>query len=94
MFAEEFGFVGSMMLLLFLMLMAWLGLRVALRCRSNQSRLVAIGCCTILVGQSILNIAVASGAMSSESFATTVARYARRLLLGRRRLPVCEFAAV
>lgn len=59
MFAEEFGFVGS--LLLFLMLVAWVGLRVALRCRCNQTRLVTIGCCTILVGQSILNIAVASG---------------------------------
>ena len=64
-FAEEFGFIGSVILLLFLMLVAWLGLRVALRCRSNQSRLVAIGCCTILVGQSILNIAVASGARAN-----------------------------
>ncbi len=62
-FAEEFGFFGSMMLLLFLMLIAFLGLRVALRCKTNQSKLVAIGCSTILVGQSFMNIAVASGVM-------------------------------
>ena len=45
--SPEFGFVGSVVLLLFLMLVAWVGLRVALRCRCNQTRLVAIGCCTI-----------------------------------------------
>ena len=50
-------------LLLFLLLFGFVGLRVALSCRSNQQRLVAIGCTTLLVGQSILNIAVASGAM-------------------------------
>ena len=50
-FAEEFGFFGSMMLLLFLMLIAFLGLRVALRCQTNQSKLVCIGGCAIIVGQ-------------------------------------------
>ena len=55
--------MGSLLLLLFLMLIGYLGLRVALRCRSNQARLVAIGCATLLVGQSVMNIAVASGAM-------------------------------
>ena len=52
-----------MMLLIFLMLIAFLGLRVALRCKTNQSKLLAIGCSTILVGQAIMNIAVASGVM-------------------------------
>lgn len=80
-FAEEFGFVGSMMLLLFLMLMAWAGLRVALRCRSNQSRLVAIGCCTILVGQSILNIAVASGAMPTTGLPLPLISYGGNSLM-------------
>ena len=80
-FAEEFGFVGSLMLLLFLMLMAWLGLRVALRCRSNQARLVAIGCCTILVGQSILNIAVASGAMPTTGLPLPLISYGGNSLM-------------
>jgi cell division protein FtsW len=80
-FAEEFGFVGSVMLLLFLMLVAWVGLRVALRCRSNQARLVAIGCCTILVGQSILNIAVASGAMPTTGLPLPMISYGGNSLM-------------
>ena len=35
-FAEEFGFIGSLLLLLFLMLVAWLGLTVALRCATTR----------------------------------------------------------
>lgn len=62
-FAEEFGFLGSVMFLLFLTLFAFLGLRIALQSQTNQSKLVAIGCCTILVGQSVMNISVASGLM-------------------------------
>ena len=80
-FAEEFGFVGSVMLLLFLMLVAWVGLRVALRCRSNQARLVAIGCSTILVGQSILNIAVASGAMPTTGLPLPMISYGGNSLM-------------
>ena len=80
-FAEEFGFIGSVLLLLFLMLVAWLGLTVALRCRSNQSRLVAIGCCTILVGQSILNIAVASGAMPTTGLPLPLVSYGGNSLM-------------
>ena len=60
-YAEEFGFIGSLMLLLFLILIAFLGLRIALRSKSNQAKLIAIGCTSILVGQSIINISVASG---------------------------------
>ena len=80
-FAEEFGFIGSVLLLLFLMLVAWLGLTVALRCRNNQTRLVAIGCCTILVGQSILNIAVASGAMPTTGLPLPLVSYGGNSLM-------------
>ena len=80
-FAEEFGFVGSLMLLLFLMLVAWVGLRVALRCRNNQARLVAMGCCTILVGQSILNIAVAAGAMPTTGLPLPLISYGGNSLM-------------
>ena len=80
-FAEEFGFVGSLVLLLFLMMVAWVGLRVALHCRCNQSRLVAIGCCTILVGQSILNIAVASGAMPTTGLPLPLVSYGGNSLM-------------
>ena len=71
-YAEEFGFIGSVMLLVFLMLMAFLGLRVALRCRSNTARLIAIGCTTLLIGQSLMNLAVASGSMPLTCWPTPV----------------------
>lgn len=80
-FAEEFGYVGSLMLLLFLMVFGFVGLRIALSCRSNQHRLVAIGCTTLLVGQSILNIAVASGAMPTTGLPLPLISYGGNSLL-------------
>ena len=80
-FAEEFGYVGSVMLLLFLLLFGFVGLRVALGCRSNQQRLVAIGCTTLLVGQSILNIAVASGAMPTTGLPLPLISYGGNSLM-------------
>ena len=80
-FAEEFGFVGSVALLLFLLLFGFVGLRVALSCRSNQQRLVAIGCTTLLVGQSILNIAVASGAMPTTGLPLPLISYGGNSLM-------------
>jgi len=80
-FAEEFGFVGCLMFLLFLAAFAFVGLRVALACRSNQHRLVAIGCTALLVGQSILNIAVASGAMPTTGLPLPMVSYGGNSLL-------------
>jgi cell division protein FtsW len=80
-FAEEFGYVGSLMLLLFLMIFGFVGLRVALACRSNQHRLVAIGCTTLLVGQSILNIAVASGSIPTTGLPLPMISYGGNSLL-------------
>lgn len=80
-YAEEFGLVGSLLLLLFLMLIGYLGLRVALRCRSNQARLVAIGCATLLVGQSVMNVAVASGAMPTTGLPLPLMSYGGNSLL-------------
>ena len=81
MFAEEFGFIGSLFLLLFLLLVAFVGLRVALQCRNNQARLVAIGCTTILIGQSILNIAVASGSMPTTGLPLPLISYGGNSLM-------------
>ena len=81
MFAEEFGYVGSVLLLLFLLLFGFVGLRVALSCSSHQQRLVAIGCTTLLVGQSILNIAVASGAMPTTGLPLPMISYGGNSLL-------------
>jgi cell division protein FtsW len=80
-YAEEFGYVGSVVLLLFLLLFGFVGLRVALACRSNQQRLIAIGCTTLLVGQSILNIAVASGAMPTTGLPLPLISYGGNSLM-------------
>jgi len=68
-------------LLLFLLLFGFVGLRVALNCRSNQQRLIAIGCTTLLVGQSILNIAVASGAMPTTGLPLPLISYGGNSLM-------------
>ncbi|NJM71457.1 MAG: FtsW/RodA/SpoVE family cell cycle protein [Scytonema sp. RU_4_4] len=62
-FAEEFGFVGAVVLLSMLALYATLGLIVALKAKHPVHRLVAIGVTILMVGQSLLHIAVTTGAM-------------------------------
>ncbi len=80
-FAEEFGFVGSVMLLLFLMFIAFLGFRVSLKCNSNQTRLIAIGCTTVLVGQAIMHVAVASGVMPTTGLPLPLVSYGGNSLI-------------
>jgi len=62
-FAEEFGLVGGLGLLGFLVGYATLGLRVASQADRTVYKLVAIGTIVLLIGQSILNIGVATGAL-------------------------------
>ena len=62
-YAEEFGFIGSLLLLLMLAAYATLALIVAIRARNPVHRLVAVGVTVLLVGQSLLNIGVATGAL-------------------------------
>lgn len=62
-FAEEFGFIGCMMLLLFLGVYSTVALMVAIQAKKTVHRLAAIGCMVLLVGQSLVNIGVAAGAL-------------------------------
>jgi len=62
-FAEEFGFAGSVMLLLLIVTYATLAVMVAMKARNNVHRLVAIGAMILIVGQSLLNIGVATGVL-------------------------------
>ncbi|WP_071190502.1 FtsW/RodA/SpoVE family cell cycle protein [Trichormus sp. NMC-1] len=62
-FAEEFGFVGSILLLGLLAVFATLGLIVALKAKNSVHRLVAIGVTVVMVGQSLLHIGVATGSL-------------------------------
>lgn len=62
-FAEEFGFAGSVLLLLLIMSYATLAVIVAMKARNNVHRLVAVGAMVLIVGQSLLNIGVATGVL-------------------------------
>ena len=62
-FAEEFGFIGSVVLLVFLAIYSTIALVVAVQSQKIVHRLIAIGCMVLLVGQSLINIGVASGSL-------------------------------
>ncbi|WP_199311268.1 MULTISPECIES: FtsW/RodA/SpoVE family cell cycle protein [Cyanophyceae] len=62
-YAEEFGFAGSLLLIVLLMAYATLALMVAMRAKTPIHRLVAIGTMVLMVGQSLLNIGVATGVL-------------------------------
>ncbi|NJL85807.1 MAG: FtsW/RodA/SpoVE family cell cycle protein [Leptolyngbyaceae cyanobacterium SM1_1_3] len=62
-YAEEFGFVGCVALIGLLAVYASIALVVILRCAHPIYRLIAVGAVVLLVGQSLLNIGVAAGAL-------------------------------
>lgn len=62
-FAEEFGLAGCICFLLLLLVYASLGTYVALRSQHLIHRLIAIGATFLLIGQSLLNIGVTTGAL-------------------------------
>lgn len=62
-FAEEFGFIGCTFLLGLLATYATLGLWIAIKADRPVHQLVAAGAVVLLVGQSLLNVAVATGAL-------------------------------
>lgn len=62
-FAEEFGFVGSVLLLLLLVIYGILAMVVVMKARNQIHRLVATGAMVLMVGQSLLNIGVSTGVL-------------------------------
>ncbi len=62
-FAEEFGMVGGVLLILLLVVFAGIGFWVGWQCKDPVIRLVAVGGTMMLVGQAFLNIGVATGAL-------------------------------
>ena len=80
-FAEEFGLLGSTLLLGFLVLFSYISLRIAIKCRNNYTKLVSIGCATLLVGQSIMHIAVATGTMPTTGLPLPFVSYGGNSLL-------------
>ena len=80
-FAEEFGLLGSTLFLGFLIVFSYISLRIALKCRNNYTKLVAIGCGTLLVGQSLMHIAVATGSMPTTGLPLPFISYGGNSLL-------------
>ncbi len=80
-FAEEFGFVGSILLLSFLLVVAYLTLKISLNCSNNYSKLIAMGSGTLLVGQSIMHIAVSAGAMPTTGLPLPLISYGGNSLI-------------
>jgi len=80
-FAEEFGFFGSILLLSFLLVVAYLTLKISLNCRNNYSKLISMGSGTILVGQSIMHLAVSSGAMPTTGLPLPLISYGGNSLI-------------
>lgn len=74
-FAEEFGFLGCLVILIMLATYATLGLRIALKAEREVHQLVAIGAVTLLVGQAILNVGVATGALPTTGLPFPLASY-------------------
>lgn len=62
-FAEEFGFAGCVLLLIVITSFMTMGLVVAQQAQDPVRRLVAVGAVVFLVGQSLINIGVATGSL-------------------------------
>ncbi len=80
-FAEEFGLLGCTLFLGFLVVFSYTCLRIALKCRNNYTKLVAIGCGVLLIGQSIMHIAVATGSMPTTGLPLPFISYGGNSLL-------------
>ena len=55
--------MGCTLFLGFLAVFSYVSLRIAIKCRNNYTKLVAMGCGVLLIGQSLIHIAVATGSM-------------------------------
>ncbi|QHW34380.1 putative lipid II flippase FtsW [Paenibacillus rhizovicinus] len=60
---EEFGFIGSLLFLLFYLFFIWRGMIVALRCPDTYGTIVGVGIVGLIAVQAIVNIGGVTGAM-------------------------------
>ncbi len=81
-YAEEFGLLGSIFLLGFLAIFSYLSLRIAIKSRNNYTKLVATGCATLLIGQSLIHIAVTTGSMPTTGLPLPFVSYGGNSLIG------------
>ncbi|MEB3342378.1 FtsW/RodA/SpoVE family cell cycle protein [Okeania sp.] len=81
-YAEEFGFVGALLLFLLLTVYSIIALKVAFKARLMEHQLVAIGVMIALVGQSLLNIGVATGALPTTGLPLPMFSYGGSSMIG------------
>jgi len=81
-YAEEFGLLGSIFLLGFLAIFSYLSLRISIKSRNNYTKLVATGCATLLIGQSLIHIAVTTGSMPTTGLPLPFVSYGGNSLIG------------
>ncbi len=81
-YAEEFGLLGSIFLLGFLAIFSYLSLRITIKSRNNYTKLVATGCATLLIGQSLIHIAVTTGSMPTTGLPLPFVSYGGNSLIG------------
>jgi len=81
-YAEEFGLLGSIFILGFLAIFSYLSLRIAIKSRNNYTKLVATGCSTLLIGQSLIHIAVTTGSMPTTGLPLPFVSYGGNSLIG------------
>ena len=61
--AEEWGFIGSLVLILLFLIFIFWGLNVAIACREPFGTIVAVGVTAMIFWQTIINIGMAMGLM-------------------------------
>jgi len=61
--AEEFGFIGATLFLLFMVVFIWRGFIVAVRCKDTFGMLTGIGISSLLAIQTFINIGGVTGAI-------------------------------
>lgn len=74
-FAEEFGLLGCLGLFLLLVAYGTMALRVAFKAHNILHQLVAIGAMVLMIGQSLLNIGVATGALPTTGLPLPLVSY-------------------
>ncbi|NUN64532.1 FtsW/RodA/SpoVE family cell cycle protein [Pseudanabaena biceps] len=62
-FAEEFGLIGGICLLMLVIIYGTIGLAVTYKCKDPVIRLVALGSTSLIVVQAFLNVGVATGVL-------------------------------
>jgi cell division protein FtsW len=65
-FGEEFGLIGSLILVSLYALLTVTGFRVAMNCHDLYGRLLAVGISTWIGAQSLINLGVATGALPNK----------------------------